>query len=467
MLKLKLTKEEILLTIIKAATKKYEEQLYLHPATKLYNRRYLMEFGDLLLQEKAFKTLVVFDVRNLHTYNEIFGHRVTDGILRSLGGKIREFCGKGCLVGSLECGRFWLLTKEKEEVPKLLKDLINYLTSKELKVRVDRTPISVLISLNGGYAFYPEHGKTIANLLIAADIAADRSKEQGTNTFTVYDKSLEKPLRENLEIEARLREAIKSGAIEGQIYPVFQLKVDPKTNRITGAEVLMRWTEHGQIFKVIQVAEKTGLLDTLFEVLVKKSADVIKRALSLNPQMRFSYNISPVQLGHTEELLKTLALFEEKGVSPDLIEVEITETELLKMGNVLDALNKLTSKGFLLSIDDFGKGYSSFDRLMVLDIYGVKIDRDLVKDLLKEENVKESKPYKFLKNLVLFLKGNEYRVTVEGVEDRALVELLKEMDIDDIQGYYYSHPVREETFLSCLKGWGRSVFRCQENPNLK
>jgi len=291
MIKLKLTKEEIFLVIIEVAKRKYEninrqlqEQLYKYSATGLFNRYYLIKKGTEFLKKGKFNAIAVIDVRDLHTYNEIFRYGTTDRILREVGLKIKEFCGNNCLIGNLDSGRFWLLlnleNKSEEKTKKVFGDLIRKLTSKELAIEINNETILVLLAVNIGVAFYPEHGNNITELLISAELATDHSKKKGINRVEIFVEKQKKEIEENIWIEENLRKAIRSGVIEEQIFPKFQLKVSPFSGDITGVEVLMRWKLHNNIFKVVTIAEKMGLIEYLFEVLVKKTLPVIKKNLA-------------------------------------------------------------------------------------------------------------------------------------------------------------------------------------------
>jgi diguanylate cyclase (GGDEF)-like protein len=474
MIKIKLTREEILLVIIEAAVKKFEalyrqlqQQLYRYGVTGLYNRKYLLEKGNRLLEEGKRNTLAVIDIRNLKTYNEIFGYETTDKILRAIAQKIKRYCGKHCILGNLDSGRFWVLTKlERQEAEKILQDFIKFLTEEELTIKVDGEEFVILVSLNVGMAFYPEHGKDIAELLMSAEMATDRAKGLGTNTYLIFREEFRKEVEENIQIESLLRRSIRSGEIEQQVYPVFQLKVNPQTEELTGAEVLMRWKLHPKIYKVILVAENTGLIKELFNILVKKTVPVMEEVLRIYPDFSFSFNISPAQLISVEDLKQAMDYLLSEGISAERIQLEITETQMLENKKVEETLKEFIHSGFKLVIDDFGKGYSSFDRLKEWEIYGVKIDRSLVTDIIAKvrKEGKGCKEFKFLKNLVNFLKRVGYTVTVEGVEDQATVELLKELEVDEIQGYYYSRPVEWKTFIECLRRW-KEVKRCPFEGN--
>ncbi len=469
MIKVKLSRDQILLVIIEAAVKKFElinkklqQQIYRYSATNLFNRKYLLEKGNQYLKENKYNTLALVDIRNLRTYNEIFGYEATDKVLKALAQKIREYCGKNCLVGNLDLGRFWVLTKIEGEnrekiVEEKVKGLIEFITGEELKIKIDEEELIILISLNVGIALHPQHGETINELLMSAEMATDRAKDRGINTVLFFQKEFKEDVEENIHIEERLRRAIKTGEIKDQIYPVFQLKVNPQTGEVTGVEVLMRYKLFPKIFKVILVAEKTGLIKELFKVLLEKSIPAMETALKINPRLHFSFNVSSVQLMSVEYLEETLKVLVERGIEPQKVQLEITETQILENRQVEETLRNFAKKGFKLVIDDFGKGYSSFDRLKTWEIYGVKIDRSLIADIPQKvkqfgDQVRE---FKFLKNLVRFLKSMGYAVTVEGVETPEMVELAKQLEVDEVQGFYYSKPVEEETFINCLREWSK------------
>lgn len=472
MLKLKISKENVLLVIIEAATRKLESinrqlqyQLYRYSVTGLYNRKFLMEKGNEFLEE-GYNVLAVIDIRNLRTYNEIFGYDTTDKILRKIADRIRELCEDSCIIGNLDSGRFWLLSKIRgknkvEETEKRAQMLIDNLTKDELTISIDHEEIVILLALNIGIAFYPEHGRDISELLKAAEMATDRAKASKVNTYRIFEESFRKEVEENIWIEENIRKAIRTGEIEEQIYPVFQIKVNPSTEEVTGVEVLMRWKLHPNIGKVVGIAEKTGLINTLFEIMLKKAIPTMLKAWDIKPDIHFGFNVSPNQLALYEDFKSILEIFVNYGVDISKIELEITETELLANTEIEQLLQRCIKKGFKLIVDDFGKGYSSFERLKNWDIYGVKIDKALIADLPNYANKQPStsKGLLLLKNLTQFLKNMGYKITFEGVEDKTVVEMAREWNVDEIQGFYYAQPVEADRFLDCLQNW-ESVKRC-------
>ncbi|NPA13644.1 MAG: phosphodiesterase [Aquificae bacterium] len=467
----KITKEQILLSIINAATYKYKlinqklkSQLLKHHITGLFNRRYLLIYGDNLL--KRYNTLYIVDIRNLRTYNEIFGYEIVDQFLKAVAQKIKTFCGKECLLGSLDLGRFWILLHQKEEKEAIEKalSLVEYLTAKEISIKTQTKELSLLLSINVGIGIYPKHGKNIEELLTNAEIAADRAKYKGENTVEIFKEDYRQDIELNLEIEHQLKFAIKHGTLKGEIFPVFQARVNPVNENIVAAEILMRWKKYSPA-RFIPVAERTGLLRYMFDVLVENSIPVLKEIFKIRPHLRVSFNISPVQLKFWNDLKESLEKLKKADIPLNQIELEITESGVMEEHeNIIEKLNSLSLEGFKIVIDDFGKGYSSFERINRLNIFGVKIDRSLLDGLRKADSLQSSKKsVKFIQNLIAFLKSLGYNITIEGVEENEphLVEIFRKLNVDEIQGFYYAKPVPKEKFLQCLENWEK-LKRCKD-----
>jgi len=293
-------------------------------------------------------------------------------------------------------------------------------------------------------------------------IAAEKAKEKEINTYSVFKKEFLEDIETNVRIEQLLKESLNAGTLYREIYPVFQMKVNPKTEKPTGAEVLMRWKRFdGPIFKVIQIAEQTGMIKDLTLALANNSLPVILKVLKEKPNFSFSFNLSPVLFKFWDAFKTQHAEFKKYNIPPEIIEFEITESSLVTVKNAPQYVNFFKKKGFRILIDDFGKGYSAFDRLMEINFDGIKLDKELMDKLTAEvlKNSYDSKVVKFIRGIVEFAKSQGYEITAEGVEEEKVVKLLKEWDIDEIQGYYYAKPVEADRFLECLHNWDK-VKRC-------
>ena len=222
----------------------------------------------------------------------------------------------------------------------------------------------------------------------------------------------------------------------------------------------MRWKRFkGPIFKVIQVAEQTGLIKELTLALAFNTLPVIRDVIKEFPNFGFSFNLSPVLFKFWNEFKNKGPEFKKYNIPPQNLEFEITEISLSDIPNATEYINRIKKKGFKILIDDFGKGFSAFDRLMEIDFDGVKFDKTLMDKLLDAHLKGNKKVVNFIRGLVEFAKSQDYKITAEGVEDPRLVKLLKEWDIDEIQGYYYAKPVEVDRFLECLRSWDK-VKRC-------
>jgi len=438
----------------------YKEALskeYVHPTTGLLNRYFLLDKGNDFL--KKLNTLLVLDVRNLTKYNELFGYEFVDELLRVIAKILKRFFYNKesfppLALGFLECGRFWILKKvenpTEENLKKLANRLIKILTEKPLCVDEN---FPILISVNIGIAVYPNHGKNIRELLRKAEFALDISKQQGENTFLIFNEKFAEEIRTSFEIENRIKRLISENRLKEEIYPVFQLRINVQKGEIPSAvEVLMRFGNFSPAL-FIPIAENAGLIGKMFEALVENTIPFMREALNIAPDLKFSFNVSPIQLKNFDEFLKTwekLAIFPFKN-----LELEITESAILEeKEELLRKLNILSLYGIDLLIDDFGKGFSSFDRLRFLDISGVKLDMSITRKILEEEDY-----YQFLKSIRLLeilikgLKEVEFKVIAEGIEDIATAELLKFFGVDEIQGFLYSKPVKGKEFLEKLKSY--------------
>jgi EAL domain-containing protein (putative c-di-GMP-specific phosphodiesterase class I) len=169
----------------------------------------------------------------------------------------------------------------------------------------------------------------------------------------------------------------------------------------------------------------------------------------------FAFNISPVQLHFLEtQLADFMNLIFTSKVNPNNIELEVTESSLLENEKIISQFNVFADLGFKIAIDDFGKGYSSFDRILALKASTIKLDKKLIDFVSPNiDPVSLKNRGKLITNLVRMLKDLGFNVVAEGVENECQVQFLKKIGVDQIQGFYYAKPVEGEKFLDCLKNW--------------
>ncbi|GAE26486.1 diguanylate cyclase/phosphodiesterase [Halalkalibacter wakoensis JCM 9140] len=298
------------------------------------------------------------------------------------------------------------------------------------------------VSASCGISLYPEHTDNIEALLINADGAMYAAKKTAGNKAILFDEKISIEKKEKLHIEARLKKAIALEAID--VY--YQPKVDARTNKMTGVEALLRWTDEELGFvspdRFIAVAEDAGLVHSLWKIAMKKAClQVTKWNKGREEPLTLAVNFSAKQFQEPCSLVKQVKEFlSECGLAPELFEIEITESTLLfNTKETIRALENLHQYGISISIDDFGTGYSSLSYLKTLPITSLKIDRSFIQDI--GDDFRDSEIAEAIINLARSLR---LKVIAEGVEEEYQKEFLMQHHCYDMQGYLFSKPVSAE-----------------------
>ncbi len=293
------------------------------------------------------------------------------------------------------------------------------------------------ITASVGVALFPAHGLSVADLLRNADVAMDMAKSQGRNTAQLHDPQLASKGRVRLDLDTALHKALE----RKELVLHYQPKIDVSTRRMVGAEALMRWERNGQLVPpsdFIPLAEATGLINRMslwaIDEVARQSAEW---------QQKFGFDASiavnlPSRLFEQPDLVdKIEEILAARGVSPHCIELEITETGLMKdLQGVMPSLHRLNRLGIEISIDDFGTGYSSLAYLTSLPISELKIDRSFVHDL--GETPQSSA---VVSAIIALARALGLRVVAEGVEKASQMEVLYNLGCHICQGFLYARPM--------------------------
>ena len=296
-----------------------------------------------------------------------------------------------------------------------------------------------------GVSIYGRDAHNAAELIRNADIAMFQSKKLGKNRFEIFSPSHHEELLENMEIENRLRVAIKDHLIEVHFQPQVS-----QTSTIFGIEALARWFDPiiGTVppQKFIQIAEETGLIDELSELIYRVALKEFKTIQTIDPSLRLSVNLSASQLQNLNLVttLKEMAISYE--VSPNSIMLEITEDILIAdIEQSIRNIKLLKDMGFQISLDDFGTGYSSLSYLKDLDIDEIKIDRSFVnKQLLSDRNTA------IIQAILAMSEVLRVECIVEGIETVSLLTQLCELGCYNFQGYYFHKPMPAYQLIELL-----------------
>ncbi len=408
--------------------------------TQLPNRLSLVEYlDDKCTQEEPFAFLFL-DLDRFKEINDSYGHRFGDELLIYIAQILyRTFPKESYLVrtGGDEFVIILPSHKEPKVIAALIEKLFDTLTH---PIFVQQTDIYINASI--GIAQYPTDGRTYEELLQKADSAMYNAKKSGHSGYSFYEASFIENSLKRTTLSTNLKKALQNN----ELTLFYQPQVDIKTNQIIGAEALCRWLSPSGIIspsEFIPFAEESGLILEIGELALVQSAAFAKEWHEKTLlSRRVAVNVSAKQLSHPmflETLDRILALHQ---CSPELIELEITESAILENPKkILALLQSIKAKGFHLSMDDFGTGYSSLSYLKDLPIDKLKIDQSFVRNIA--HNPKNQIIVEAIINLG---KGLGMEVLAEGVETAEELNFLSTLGIDSVQGYLFYHPLSVQIF---------------------
>ncbi len=288
-----------------------------------------------------------------------------------------------------------------------------------------------------GIAIYPHDGQEadslIRNATLARSFAERRSRLVSGNAY--FSKSIDELSIKNAKMASALRAAIE----EDDLQIVYQPKVHTLTNQVTGVEALARWhhPEMGHVgpMEFITVAEQIGVIDKLTDwVLARVCQDIRSGGLG---DLRVSVNVSPIELCDANRAQQLLDIVQQRGVSPNQIEVEIVESSVLNNFELTRSiLSELQQAGILVALDDFGTAYSSLNLLIEIPVDVIKIDRSFVS---KIQYAAENRAV--VKAIIQMAESMGKRIVAEGVETQEELDCLISMGCQEIQGYFFSKPI--------------------------
>ena len=422
-----------------------EKVAYIDSFTGLYNKNYLKEkLNYRYLKRKDLKSaLVVLNVRNFKLINELYGLETGDSLIKKIALLLKEDKKEKEIVAHNNADEFVALYfyKSKEELEKRLKnisDKIKNITYNENKMFLEvYIGICEVIDFKNGFE----------KLYNYASIAKNTSKRNRDNSFTYYNKQLAK----NELSEKKLENEIKEGILNKEFKAWFQPKYDCNTKEIVGCEALARWyKKDGKVYfpnEFIEISESRGFIKEidklLFEDVCMNIKEWKRRGIKVVP---VSINVSRAYLNNTEIVYDLREILNKYSISPEYIQIEITESSLVKNEEMLNKIiNEMHRCGFQVSLDDFGVGYSSLNSISKLKFDTLKIDKSFV------DAIGTISGNYILKYSIELGKNLGMEVLVEGVENEEQYQFLKKNNCNTIQGYYFSKPLDKNSFEKLLE----------------
>jgi len=384
-------------------------------------------FSVILLQIGRFSELI-----------NTLGHDTGDQLIRKIGKTLRQIVPQPNSVARHASNIFALALDTDDAVAiNLVVERILGLFDKAVSIGGFNIDVTATI----GEARYPEHGATARTLMQHADTAIYEAKQAG-KIYAVYDPQADPHRPERLSMMGELRE----GLDQGQFTFFFQPKVSLATETITSVEALIRWNHPERGFmppdQFIPLAEQTGNIRKLTAWALAQAVKQSRAWADKGINVKIAVNLSAHDLSNRHLPAEIAALLTAYDVSPGRLILEITESAIMQDPlHAQDVLRALSGMGLTLSIDDYGIGHSSLAYLKSLPVQEIKIDKSFVLKLA------DSRGDQILVKSTIELGHNlGLRVTAEGVEDRASLEILQNLGCDTGQGYFISRPVSAEDF---------------------
>lgn len=428
-----------MLHALEQSQKKITYQAYHDSLTKLPNRLQLEQSIFSAIEHDETLAVMFLDLDRFKRINDTMGHASGDELLQEVSKRLLQCLDPDDLVALWGGDEFAIILRGVRE-----KTLVSAKAGKILEeinkpVVIDGQQLTVTGSI--GISLYPEDGTDYYTLLKNADTALYYAKEQGKNDLYFYSPSMNKDHYENLMMENRLRIAIK----ENEFVLYYQPQFNIRTGSIFGMEALLRWhnPEEGIISPAhfIAVAEETDLIVPIGEWVLRTACQQNKAWQDAGyPPNRISVNLSAKQFLQKNLVEAVKQILNETGLSPEWLELEITESIAMKdVELTVQVLKELRKMGVQIAIDDFGIGYSSLNHIKRFPINTLKIDQSFIRDVT--ENPDDAAIVSSIITLAHSLKLN---VIAEGVETREQVAFLSRKNCDRMQGYFFGKPIPAE-----------------------
>lgn len=406
--------------------------------TGIYTRQAFFYHAKTLLKAKAEERfhLIVADIRDFKLINSSYGDKIGDEVLCYLAKTYTKMFKDG-LVSRYGSDQFVCMTYGDWD--------LSLETMKKLTEEIaENAPIPNLMIKYGVY----EDVDTSLPISVICDrgfMAIRSIRDNYEHSIAYYTEEMNQKQMQDRALENRFESAISNK----EFVAYFQPKYDVKIEKIVGAESLVRWINSDGSMVMpgdfIPLYERDGLIVRLDEYIFRHVCEFQRELMEKGQELLpISVNLSRASIHYIGVVDRYVEIVKETGIPFSCVPIELTETATLNNVKIRDFTERLVNAGFALHMDDFGSGYSSLITLSELPFNTLKIDKSLV------DCIGQQKGRMVVQQVIILAHGLGMNVIAEGVETAEQVKLLREMECDDIQGFYYSRPLPREEFIKKL-----------------
>jgi len=378
-------------------------------------------------------TVMLIDLDRFKQVNDTLGHAVGDELLKQVAQRLIKVVGdmeKICRLGGDE---FQIMLPDVEDRGRLgdLAGRIITMLSEPYSIEGNRCTIGASV----GIAVSPYDGATVDDLVRNADLALYAAKHSGRGRFRFYSNEMLETAEQRRHLEETMHDALIKGEFELRYQPL----VDTISNQVVGTEALVRWNhpDRGMISPAlfIPIAEESTMICRIGEWILRKACE---DAVTWPRPIRVAVNVSPVQFADPTFPNTVAMALSSTGLDPDRLELEITESVFLQEGETTETMfQTLKGLGVRLVLDDFGTGYSSLAYLKNAPFDKIKIDQSFVRGATSNTNRNRA----IISAIVALAAALKMDTIAEGVETFDQLDMVRDLKINQVQGYIFSKPI--------------------------
>ncbi|MBO6947481.1 MAG: EAL domain-containing protein [Rhodospirillales bacterium] len=389
--------------------------------------------------------LIYIDLDQFQNINDAFGHEVGDEVILMASRRLQSCVGDGDTVARAGGDEFHILmpgVADEHEAARIASDLLVALSSPYM---IEGREIFSSASI--GVCTYPPHAATPSELMRNVDTATNNAKRDGRANYKIYTPNMSEVVHRRVDVGHELRRALENDELSLN----YQAKVDLSSQRIIGAEALLRWSNEHLGFispaEFVPIAEETGLIVPIGEWVLRTACrEAAKWKTADGRPVQVAVNLSALQFLHGDLVARVTRSLKESGLNPEHLDLELTESLLVERPDeTIATLNRLKELGISISMDDFGTGYSSLSYLTKFPLDSLKVDRAFVTDLPDDRDA-----VVVVRAIVGMAKQLDLHIVAEGIETERQMEFLHGLGCHTGQGYLFSKPISNDQFMDLL-----------------